>query len=107
MTDMKNRKAQERDGITVKLLKADNIITESILDELFMVIRDTEEIPSSWTKGIIIKIPKKGDLTVCDNSRDVTLLSVPSKIFGKVLINRKDQSPLVLLIGEIGTFMRL
>ena len=77
MSDMKNRKAPGRDGITVELLKADNIITESILEELFRVIWDTEEIPSGWTKGIIIKIPKKGDLTVCDNSRDVTLLSVP------------------------------
>ena len=87
MSDMKNRKAPGRDGITVELMKADNIITESILEELFRVIWDTEEIPSGWTKGIIIKIPKKGDLTVCDNSRDVTLLSVPGKIFGKVLIN--------------------
>ena len=88
MSDMKNRKAPGRDGITIELLKADNIITESILEELFRVIWDTEEIPSGWTKGIIIKIPKKGDLTVCDNSRGVTLLSVPGKIFGKVLINR-------------------
>ena len=88
MSDVKNRKAPGRDGITVELLKADNIITESILEELFRVIWDTEEIPSSWTKRIIIKIPKKGDLTVCDSSRGVTLLSVPGKIFGKVLINR-------------------
>ena len=87
-SDIKNRKAPGRDGITVELLKADKIVIGSILEELFKVIWDTEEIPNSWTKGIIIKIPKKGDLTVCDNSRDVTLLSVPSKIFGKVLINR-------------------
>ena len=39
-------------------------------------------------REIIIKIPKKGDLTVCDNSRGVTLVSVPGKIFGKVLIYR-------------------
>ena len=88
MSDMKNRKAPGRDGITVELLKADKIITESILEELFRVICDTEEIPSRWTKGIIIKIPKKGDLTVCENSRGVTLLSISGKIFGKVLINR-------------------
>ena len=46
--------------------------------------RNTERLD----KGIIIKIPKKGGLTVSDNSRGVTLLSVPGKIFGKVLINR-------------------
>ena len=54
MSDIKNRKAPGRDGITVELLKADNIITESILEELFRIIWDTEEIPSSWTKGKLL-----------------------------------------------------
>ena len=59
MSDMKNRKAPGRDRTTIELLKADNIITESILEELFRVIWDGEEIPSGWTKRIIIKIPRK------------------------------------------------
>ena len=54
MSDMKSRKASGRDGITVELLKADNIITESLLEELFRIIWDTEEIPSSWTKGKLL-----------------------------------------------------
>ena len=54
MSDMKSRKAPGRDGITVELLKADNIITESLLEELFRIIWDTEEIPSSWTKGKLL-----------------------------------------------------
>ena len=29
----------------------------------------------------------KGDLTICDNSRGVTLISIPSKIFRKVFRN--------------------
>lgn len=88
MGDMKNKKAPGRDGITIELLKADNILTESILKELFEMIWDKEEVPSDWTKGIIIKIPKKGDLTICDNSRGITLLSVPSKVLARALINR-------------------
>ena len=39
-------------------------------------------------KGIIVKIPKKGDLTECGNWRGITLTSVPSKVFGRVIIDR-------------------
>ena len=38
ISDMKNRKAPGRDRTTVELLKADNGITESILEELFRII---------------------------------------------------------------------
>ena len=33
-------------------------------------------------------MPKKGDLTECGNWRGITLTSVPSKVFGRVLIDR-------------------
>ena len=37
---------------------------------------------------MIIKIPKKGSLSDCNNWRGITLLSLPSKIFCKVIILR-------------------
>ena len=39
-------------------------------------------------QGLIAKIPKKGDLIECGNWRGITLTSVPSKVFGRVLIDR-------------------
>ena len=41
-----------------------------------------------WKQGLIVKIPKKGDLTECGNWRGITLISVPSKVFGRALIDR-------------------
>ena len=45
-------------------------------------------VPEVWTKGAIVKIPKKGALNDCNNWRGITLLSIPSKILAKVIINR-------------------
>jgi len=42
-----------------------------------------QNIPSDWKIGIIIPLPKKGDLTDCINWRGITLLSVPGKVFFK------------------------
>ena len=46
-----------------------------------------KKIPD-WGKDTIVKIPKKGDLTNCNNWRGITLLSIPSKIFCNIIIKR-------------------
>jgi hypothetical protein len=33
-------------------------------------------------------MPKKGDLSNCNNWREITLLSIPSKILTRVILNR-------------------
>ena len=45
-------------------------------------------MPADWTKGTIIRIPKKGAFRDCNNRRGITLLSVLSKILAKVVIKR-------------------
>ena len=45
-------------------------------------------MPKTWKQRTIFKIPKKGDLTECGNWRGITLTPVPSKVFGRVLIDR-------------------
>ena len=42
----------------------------------------------TWKQGLIVKIPKNGDLTEWGNWGGITLTSVPSKVFGRVLIDR-------------------
>ncbi len=47
-------------------------------------------IPEDWSKGLIVKILKKGNIKSCDNWRGITLLSIPSKVFCRVLLNRME-----------------
>ena len=85
---LKNGKAAGPDSIPAEALKADPDIMTEMLYPLFGKIWEEEEIPSDWKEGYIIKLPKKGDLSKCSNYRGITLLSVPGKVFNRVILDR-------------------
>ena len=85
---MKNGKAAGSDIIPAEVLKTDPYSTADILLPLFQDIWQKEKFPKEWKEGIVIKVPKKGDLSQCRNWRGVTLLVVISKIFNKVILER-------------------
>ena len=88
MKKLKNGKSGGIDGITAEIMKADMETSTRYLEKLFTSIWNQEVIPPEWNKGLIVKIPKKGDRAVCDNYRGITLLSVPSKVFSRAVIQR-------------------
>jgi hypothetical protein len=45
-------------------------------------------MPKDWSEGIICPILKKGDHTLCNNYRGITLLNVTYKVFAILLCNR-------------------
>ncbi|XP_013401097.1 uncharacterized protein LOC106166982 [Lingula anatina] len=89
---MKNGKASGIDNIHAEMLKADVGMATNLLTDLFSTIWEKDTIPDDWTKGLIVKLPKKGNLHECDNWRGITLLSIPSKIFCRVLLKRIDRA---------------
>jgi hypothetical protein len=46
------------------------------------------EVPEDWTKDVVIKLPKKGSLSDCNNWSGITLMSTPGKVFSRILLNR-------------------
>ncbi|XP_065261983.1 uncharacterized protein LOC135879876 [Emys orbicularis] len=88
ITMMKNRKAAGPDDIPAEALKVDLDVSVEMLYPLFEKIWEEEVIPADWKEGYLIKIPKKGDLSNCANCRGITLLSVPGKVFNRVLLER-------------------
>ena len=86
--DMTNGKAAGIDNITVEMMKADIDTTVDVLHELLSLIREEERIPEDWCKGLIVKLPRKGDLTNCGNWRGITIMPTAAKLMGKVVIKR-------------------
>ena len=58
------------------------------MHELLVKVWSHETIPNDWKKGLIIKLPKKGNLKECKNSRGITLLSIVGKVLGRIVIDR-------------------
>ena len=59
-------------------------ILQSILEDVW----NEMVIPKEWTTGLIINLPKKGDLSNCNNWRGITLLSLTSKIMSRIIHKR-------------------
>ena len=85
---MKNGKVAGPGGIPAEALKADVNTSIEMLYSLVEEIWEKEEIPAERKEGYIIKIPKKGDMRLCDNHRGITLLSVPGKILNRIILER-------------------
>ena len=47
------------------------------------------QVPSEGEEGYLIKLPKKGDPSSSSSYGGITLLLIPSKVFSRVLLNRK------------------
>ena len=85
---MQNDKAPGIDGITAEMWKADIELSVTELHNLLLKIWNSEIVPSDWKKSLISIIAKKGNLTICDNSRGVSLLPTASKLLGRILIDK-------------------
>ena len=83
---LRNGKAAGPDNIPAEALRVRTNV--ELLYPLFNNIWEEERVPTQWKEGYLIKLPKKGDLSSCSNYRGVTLLSIPGKVFNRVLLNR-------------------
>ena len=85
---MKRGKAGGADGVTAEILKAEETETPRLLMGIFREKWESETIPEAWKTGLIVKLPKKGDLADCNNWIGVTLLPITSKVFSKIIHTR-------------------
>lgn len=74
------------------MLKADNQTSTKVLTNLFANICENNTIPEDWEKGLIVKLSKRGQLVDCKNWHGITLLSIPSKVFCRVIFVCTDRA---------------
>jgi len=84
---LKKGKSPGIDGISAELLKCSK---KDAVKQLHLLINDIwkKQCVPDWKKSLIVKVLKKGDLTQCGNYRGISVLSIPSKILCRVLIDR-------------------
>jgi len=86
---LKNNQGQGICKITSEMLKAGGDNTIRWLTHIINEVWHFDNLPEDWTRGIILLLWKrKGDKLVCSNHRGVTLLSIPGKVFTRVLLGR-------------------
>ena len=88
MKYLKGGKSPGDDNIPAELIKNGGEAMISALTIIYNNIWETGEWPTPWTKSMIITLPKKGNLQICNNYRTISLISHPSKVMLKVLLNR-------------------
>ena len=87
---LKNYKAPGEDGLFPEMFKVEEDGLAFVLKKLFSEIWVTGIVPTKWKNGVIIRFPKKGDLSDCSNWRGITLSPVALKFFSRILLNRLE-----------------
>ena len=86
--NLKNNKVAGYGKITGKMLKAGGVKLIEWLLRICIAVWTSEGVPEDWKRGVIVKIPKKGDIAICANNRGITLLSIAGKVFCTLVLLR-------------------
>uniref|UniRef100_A0A671V1W2 Reverse transcriptase domain-containing protein n=1 Tax=Sparus aurata TaxID=8175 RepID=A0A671V1W2_SPAAU len=81
-------KAAGVDEIRPEYLKSLDVVGLSWLTHLCSIAWQSGTGPLDWPTGVVVPLFKKGDRRVCSNYRGITLLSLPGKVFSRVLKRR-------------------
>ena len=84
---LKKGKPAGVDNILAELVQAgeEDIITA--LTTICNTIWQTGGWPTLWTQALVITVPKIGNLQQCQNYRKISLISHPSKVMLKIILN--------------------
>ncbi|KAK3525741.1 hypothetical protein QTP70_007388 [Hemibagrus guttatus] len=81
-------KAPGVDEIHPEYLKSLDVVGLSWLTRLCNIAWRSGTVPLDWATGVVVPLFKKGDWRVCYNYRGITLLSLPGKVYSRVLERR-------------------
>ena len=88
VASLKKGKSAGVDNIPAELVQAGGETMIDVLTEICNRVWRTGEWPTPWTQSLIITLPKKGNLQLCQNYRTISLIGHSSKVMLKVILNR-------------------
>ena len=104
VASLKKGKSAGVDNIPAELVQAGGETMIDVLTEICNRIWRTGEWPTPWTQSLIITLPKKGNLQLCQNYRTISLISHSSKVMLKVILNRlKPQAEEIIAEEQAGS----
>ena len=101
---LKEGKSPGVDNIPGEILKHGGDVSVEALTALCQKIWENKKWPDEWTQSLVIPLPKKGNLRKCQNYRTISLISHPSKIMLRVILNRLKSQAEELLSEEQAGF---
>jgi len=85
LSRIKQRKAAGSNGLLPDIVKCcGSPLLDVIMMSLFGTMWREKQVPVEWCDATLVPIPKKGDLSVCDNWRGISLLDVMGKLFARI-----------------------
>ncbi|EYB91984.1 hypothetical protein Y032_0199g1651 [Ancylostoma ceylanicum] len=87
---LKKGTAPGPDGITADLLRVGGYTMNKLLADHFNCYLEAGTIPNQWKCSKTVLVLKKGDNEDIGNYRPIALLSIPYKLFTKIMLNRLE-----------------
>jgi len=75
-----------------------------VLTVLYQKIWEAKEWLKEWTQSLIIPLPKKGNLRLCQNYSTISLISHHSKVMLRIILNSLKPKVGEILAEEQGGF---
>ena len=69
-----------------EMQKVEEQETPQLLQHILQDVSDNEVIPDARKRGTITRLPKKGNISECNYLSSITLLSITSKVFCRIIV---------------------
>ena len=103
---LKNRKMPGVCDISGEMLKAGGEVVVEWLHRIMNRAWMSSMVPDDWRKALVVPVHRKGSKMQCKNYRGISLLSIPGKVYAKILDKRMRDITEEKMLEEQGAFRK-
>lgn len=96
-----NGKAPGTSNVCAEMIKYGGPAVVETLTAFYRLVFTTQQIPYAWREALIVPVAKKGDTSLIENNRPISLTEVPRRIFERCLETniKRQMKPLDITQG--------